>query len=169
MTRPETAPPQPTWPRDLKVGGSRGGQFGCGAQRAARPGAKARPGHRVGQRRVSSPEPPAGAEMPPAASRGPKSSPGLVAATSHVPVLLLLLLSCCAGVCRGKPAPRLTGRPSARLALCPHFLPFILRFSHGTPQGLALDDRRRQAKGQMAPALAGAPPRAKQKPPGPAR
>ncbi|KAF6372173.1 neuromedin U [Rhinolophus ferrumequinum] len=40
--------------------------------------------------------------MPPAASHRPRPSPGPVAAAPRI-LALLLLLSCCAGICRGAP------------------------------------------------------------------
>lgn len=104
VTSPEPAPPQPTCPRDLKVRGVLGCQFRGRAQRARTRDAETPPGHCEGQRRVRSPEPPAGAEMPPVATRRPQRSPGPAAAASRL-LALLLLLSCCARACRGKPSP----------------------------------------------------------------
>ncbi|XP_048949034.1 neuromedin-U [Canis lupus dingo] len=79
LTRVGTAPPQPTCPPDLKLGG--------GAPRAARPG----PGGTARAPRAAlSPEMPAAAEMP-----APPPPPPLL--------LLLLLLACCAGTCPGAP------------------------------------------------------------------
>ncbi|XP_032186203.1 neuromedin-U [Mustela erminea] len=106
VTRVGPAPSQPTCPRDLKVGGARGGQLGRGAPRAARRRHRgtARLPRGVPARAAQSPSPehPSSAQMPRAASRRPAAAPGQVAAASR-PLLLLPLLACCVGTCLGAP------------------------------------------------------------------
>ncbi|XP_015452977.1 phosducin-like protein 2 [Pteropus alecto] len=102
VTSQEHALPQPTCPRDLKVRSVPDCQFRGRAQRARTRDAETPPGLCVGQRRVPSPQPPAGAEMPPVASRRPGLSPGQAAAAFRL-LALLLLLSYCARACRGAP------------------------------------------------------------------
>lgn len=112
VTSQEPALPQPTCPRDLKVRSVLDCQFRGRAHRARTRDAETPPGLCVGQRRVPSPQPSAGAEMPPVASRRPGLSPGQAAAAFRL-LALLLLLSYCARGCRGKPAlsplPNLSG------------------------------------------------------------
>ncbi|XP_053073325.1 neuromedin-U isoform X2 [Acinonyx jubatus] len=118
VTRVGTALAQPTCPRDLKVGGARGGQLGGGAPRAALPGrrgtARAPRGVLTRAAQASSSEPPS-AEMPRAANRRPGPPAGQVAAASRP--LLLLLLACCAGTCLGAPILSQGLRPEQELQL----------------------------------------------------
>lgn len=109
VTRAGTSPPQPTCPRDLKVGRARVGRSGGRTGRTARQGRRGSARASLGARACAV----QGPGMLRAASRRPGPPPGQVAAAS--PLLLLLLLSCCADTCGGKRTPCLPGHPRHRL------------------------------------------------------